>query len=225
MIDGVVIETGKPPCLSVIWLHGLGADGHDFEPIIPYLNIQQEYAIRFIFPHAPMRSVSVNFGMNMRAWYDILDPTIAGKGSEDLQGITESKQIVEELIEEELNLVGEHKRIVLAGFSQGGAVALYAGLRHQLTLAGILALSSYLPFSQATETEASEANQDTPIMLRHGSYDQVITVENANSSYAMLRELGYAIDWKTYPIAHSVSGEICADVGKWLTQLCTAVQQ
>ena len=211
--------------MSVIWLHGLGADGHDFEPIVEYLNIPSRYPVRFVFPHAPKRAVTINFGMVMRAWFDIFEMTIAGSGREDREGIDESAAIVEQLIAEEYERLGEYRRIVLAGFSQGGAVALHAGLRCQHQLAGIFALSSYLPCRETVAQQISDANRNTPIMLRHGTLDPVITVQNAHSSYSVLKELGLQIDWKTYPIPHSVSAEICLDIGNFLTRCCEVSQR
>ncbi len=216
----VAPDPGRTPHLSVIWMHGLGADGHDFEPIVDYLGIAGEYAVRFVFPHAPKRKVTVNLGMVMRAWYDVYDIAIAGEGREDVEGIDESARIVEQLIQDELMHVGDHRKIVLAGFSQGGAAALHAGLRHDNALGGIFALSSYLPCRETVPARASAANRKTPVMLRHGTLDPVISVQNAIASYSVLHDLEYPVDWKTYPIAHSVSPEICADVGWFLSHCC-----
>ncbi len=219
MLDTVQIDPIGTPQLSVIWMHGLGADGHDFESVVPLLGIPSEYRIRFVFPHAPHRSVTINMGMRMRAWYDILNPVL-GSPVEDVEGINESCDQVSELIRHENEQGICTDRIVLAGFSQGGAIALYLGLRYAEELAGIMALSTYLPKIDATQTEASAANKDTPILYLHGSLDPLIAVGTAERSRRVLSDLGYRVQSKNYPIPHSVSPEEIDDIGIWLTERC-----
>ena len=192
------VAPGQPePRASVIWLHGLGADGHDFEPIVPELRLAQP--VRFIFPHAPVRPVTINQGMRMRAWYDIYQ---FGGGPEDEAGIRASQGLVEQIIS------GEKKRgaakIVLAGFSQGGAIVLQTALRHGERLAGVLALSTYLPLAATLAAERSEANRDLPIFMAHGQYDDIVPLARAEASRRALEALGYPVEWRTYPMPHSV---------------------
>ncbi len=219
MLEVLTIQPAQPAVLTVIWLHGLGADGHDFEPIVPHLGIPDQYPVRFIFPHAPVRSVTVNMGMQMRAWYDIINPVI-GVGMEDRTGIRESCEQVGVLIEHELSAGMRSDQIVLAGFSQGGAIALSAGLCYPKRLSGILALSTYLPLADTFRTERHPINQETPILYLHGSFDPVIALAVADVSREHLRGLEYHVESKDYPIPHSVSAEEIADIGHWLTQRC-----
>lgn len=222
MVETIEVQTQPNPQLSVIWLHGLGASGHDFEPIVPYLAIPPQYSVRYIFPHAPMRAVTINTGMRMRAWYDIVNPAI-GYGTEDREGIEESAEIVRDLIRREQSRGLSSSQIVLAGFSQGGAIALYAGIRHHEPLAGIMALSTYLPLADTTENEANPVNSEIPILYCQGTYDMVITVSVAIQSKELLEKLGYVVEWKTYTIDHSVSPEEITDIGQWLTERCRIV--
>ncbi len=215
MLDLVEIDSASRPQMTVIWMHGLGADGHDFEPIVPYLKLPAHYAVRFVFPHAEVRAVTINAGMRMRAWYDIFNPLI-GEGIEDIGGIQESAVQIEELIDTERAKGMSSKQIVLAGFSQGGAIALYLGLRHHEQLGGILALSTYLPLLESTKHEAHSANSDTKILFLHGNYDPVIPITVAQRSQRHLNKLGYSVECKNYPIPHSVSPEEIVDIGNWL---------
>jgi len=210
-METIVIETGAKPDAAILWLHGLGADGHDFEPIVPEL--QLPCAVRFVFPHAPIRPVTLNQGMRMRAWYDIFR---LGGGPEDEAGIRASEALLNELITREKKAGVPAARIVLAGFSQGGAVALQAALRHPERLAGVLALSTYLPLSQQVEKERSKENQDVPIFMAHGTYDDVIPLHRADDSRRALEKLGYAIEWHSYPMPHSVCPQEIADISKFL---------
>lgn len=210
------VETGERPDSAVIWLHGLGADGHDFEPIVPQLGFPPQLATRFIFPHAPMRPVTINGGMVMRAWYDILGMDLVRR--EDEAGIADSASLVRALMERENARGIGDERIVLAGFSQGGAIALHTGLRHPRRVAGILALSTYLPLASRLGSEAGAANRDTPIMLAHGTYDPMIPVALAEATRALLADHGYTVSWHTYPIQHAVCMEEIADIGRWLVQ-------
>ena len=208
-MDAVEIETGPDPPAAVIWLHGLGADGHDFEPIVPELELAKP--VRFVFPHAPMRPVTINNGMRMRAWYDIFQ---FGGGAEDDAGIRASQKLVEGLIARE-----KGKKIVLAGFSQGGAIALQTALRHPDALAGVLALSTYLPLSASVAAERSAANQKTPIFMAHGRFDDIIPIDRARRSREMLEKLGYAVSWKEYPMPHSVCAEEIRDISRFLVRV------
>ncbi|HYD56274.1 MAG TPA: alpha/beta fold hydrolase [Burkholderiales bacterium] len=210
-METIVIETGAKPDAAILWLHGLGADGHDFEPIVPEL--QLPCAVRFVFPHAPIRPVTLNQGMRMRAWYDIFR---LGGGPEDEAGIRASEALLNELITREKKAGVPAARIVLAGFSQGGAVALQAALRHPERLAGVLALSTYLPLSQQVEKERSKENQDVPIFMAHGTHDDVIPLHRADDSRRALEKLGYAIEWHSYPMPHSVCPQEIADISKFL---------
>ncbi|MEX2199165.1 MAG: dienelactone hydrolase family protein [Burkholderiales bacterium] len=212
-LEAVEIETAASPDASVIWLHGLGADGHDFEPVVPELRLPPTLRLRFVFPHAPVRPVTLNLGMRMRAWYDILQ---LGGGPEDEAGVRASQGMVEALIERERSRGVAARRIVLAGFSQGGAIALHTGLRHGQRLAGILALSTYLPLAGSLQAERSEANRDVPIFMAHGELDDIIPITRAQQSRQALAAQGYAAQWHSYPMPHSVCGEEIADIAAWL---------
>jgi phospholipase/carboxylesterase len=213
-MDGIELETGKNPQAAVIWLHGLGADGHDFEPIVPELELTQP--VRFIFPHAPVRPVTINSGMRMRAWYDILQ---LGGGPEDEAGLRASQKIVEGLIAREKERGVAAGKIVLAGFSQGGAIVLQTGLRHPERLGGIVALSTYLPLARSVEAERSSENRDLPIFMAHGLYDDLIPVDRAEASRRRLEALGYRIEWHDYPMPHSVCAPEIADIAAFLTRV------
>lgn len=206
--------TAEPASRSVIWLHGLGADGHDFEPLVPELRLPAEPGIRFVFPHAPHRPVTMNGGMNMRAWYDITSLDIAD--GEDEQGILESADMVERLIARENERGIETRHIVLAGFSQGGAIALHTGLRHGQRLGGIVALSAYLPLGDRLPGELSEANHDTPIFQAHGRQDPVIPIEGAQRSRGRITELRPAPAWHEYDMPHAVCPQEITDLRAWL---------
>jgi phospholipase/carboxylesterase len=212
LLDAIEIETAKSPKASVIWLHGLGADGNDFAPIVPALQLPKT-PIRFVFPHAPVQPVTINGGMRMRAWYDITDGAIR---REDENGVRASQKLIEALIAREKERGTEAKRLVLAGFSQGGAIALQTGLRHPQRIAGVMALSTYLPIADKFAAEASAANKDSPIFMAHGSYDPVIPLARAEQSRGILQSLGYAVEWREYPMPHSVCPEELADIGAWL---------
>jgi phospholipase/carboxylesterase len=210
-MDAVEIETGSDPEAAVIWLHGLGADGHDFEPMVPELSLPRP--VRFVFPHAPVRPVTINQGMRMRAWYDIFQ---FGGGPEDEAGIRASQKLVEDLIKQQH--LPSH-RIVLAGFSQGGAIVLQTALRHPERLAGVLALSTYLPLNAKLEGERSPANRDLPIFMAHGAYDDVIPLARAEQSRRILEGLGYAVQWQVYPMPHSVCPEEIAHLSQFLGRI------
>lgn len=212
----VIIETGTAVVDScVIWLHGLGADGHDFEPIVPELRLPPTMNTRFLFPHAPMMPVTINQGFVMRAWYDIKSAEIASQPDE--AGIRGSAELVNQLVEEQLAQGISASRIVLAGFSQGGAVVLQAGLRQRHTLAGIMALSTYLPLAESLAAEKSDSNQNTPIFLAHGSIDQVIPVSLAYTARGLLEKAGYQLEWHEYEdMPHSISLDEINHISAWL---------
>jgi phospholipase/carboxylesterase len=209
-MESIAIETGPRPQAAVIWLHGLGADGHDFEPIVPELGLARP--VRFVFPHAPVRAVTINNGMRMRAWYDILQ---FGGGAEDEAGIRESQRLIENLVEVERTKGIQAGKIVLAGFSQGGAIALQTALRHPERLAGVLALSTYLPLAAKLQ-EAGAANRATPIFMAHGSFDDIIPLRRAEQSRDLLKQAGYPVEWRVYPMPHSVSAEEIRDIAQFL---------
>ncbi|MDA1118198.1 MAG: alpha/beta hydrolase [Proteobacteria bacterium] len=211
--EAIEIETARTPDAAVIWLHGLGADGHDFEAVVPELRLPANTRLRFIFPHAPVRPVTINMGMSMRAWYDILQ---MGGRREDAAGIRTSQALVEALIARERTRGVAAARIVLAGFSQGGAVALHTGLRHAERLAGVLALSTYLPLAATLAAERSDANRGAPVFMAHGGHDPVIDIARARESRAALESLGYAVQWQEYAMPHSVCAEEIADIAGWL---------
>lgn len=212
MLDAIEIETGPKPRASVIWLHGLGADGNDFAPIVPEIALPP-LPIRFVFPHAPRIPVTLNGGMVMPAWYDIIE---LGGRREDDRGVRASQASVEALIAREVARGSPASRIVLAGFSQGGAIALQTGLRHPDRLAGIMALSTYVPLAATLAAEAAAANRDLPILMAHGTHDPMIPVARAEQSRALLEGLGYRVEWRTYAMPHSVCPEELADIGTWL---------
>lgn len=213
LLDALVIEPQQPATASVIWLHGLGADGHDFEPIVPELDLG-DAPLRFIFPHAPQRPVTINMGMQMRAWYDITAPDL-GQG-QDEAGTRESEQLLQQWIEHEVASGIPAERIILAGFSQGGAIALHTGLRYPQRLGGIMALSTYLPLADTVADEKHAANADVPIFMAHGTEDPVIPHDFAEQSRDKLVELGHNVEWHSYPMPHSVCMEEVQAIGQWL---------
>ncbi|MSQ55355.1 MAG: carboxylesterase [Betaproteobacteria bacterium] len=219
LLDCIEIESAPSPDAAVIWLHGLGADANDFVPVVPELGLPAGAAIRFVFPNAPKRPVTINMGMRMPAWYDILQ---MGGGPEDAAGIRESQAQIEALVAREQRRGVAAKRIALAGFSQGGAIVLHTGLRHPERLAGILALSTYLPLADTLETERHEANRNLPIFYAHGQYDPMIGIERAERSRRKLESLGYAVQFASYPMEHSVCAEEIADIGAWLAAVLSA---
>lgn len=215
MLECIELETAPNPTASVIWLHGLGADGNDFAPIVPELELP-ERAIRFVFPHAPTQPVTINGGMVMRAWYDISDNAIR---REDEGGVRASQAELEKLIARERTRGVEARNIVLAGFSQGGAVVLHTGLRHAERLAGIMALSTYVPLADLVSGEIAPINRDLPIFMAHGSGDPIIPMARAQQSRALLEQLGYAVEWHDYPMPHSVCAEEIGDISLWLQKV------
>lgn len=213
-IDAVVLNPPVPATATVIWLHGLGADGNDFVPVVPELNLPATLPIRFIFPHARARPVTINNGYVMRAWYDIAGG-VRGV-AEDAAGIRESQSVVRGIIEQEIAAGIAARRIAIAGFSQGGAIALQTGLRHPQRLAGILALSTYLPLRNSLAAEAAPANRDLPILVCHGTRDGVLPIDLGTATRDALLGLGYPVEWKSYAMEHSVCMEEINDISAWL---------
>lgn len=214
--DAVIIEPKTSHQASVIWLHGLGADGHDFEPIVPELGLANDPGIRFIFPNAPIRPVTINGGMSMRAWYDVKSPNL--REYEDSESITESSDLINHYIDNEISAGITSEKIILAGFSQGGAISLHAGLRYPSRLAGLLALSTYLPLPDRLNNEASNENKNILIMMAHGVFDPVIPVEQGRHSCQTLKKLGYSVEWYEYSMQHAVCIEEINAIGKWIEQ-------
>lgn len=220
-VPPIILQTGKNPRHSIIWLHGLGADGQDFVPIADELDVP--FAIRYVFPHAPMRSVTINGGFVMRAWYDIFHVAPAGgleSGSDlrqDAAGIRASQAVIETLIAQEAAHHIPPGNIYLAGFSQGGAVALHTALRQTTPLGGVLALSTYLPLAEAAAREAHASSRETPIFMAHGRGDPVIPCSLGASSKEQLEKMGYAVEWHEYAMQHSVCEEEIRDIRTWLT--------
>jgi phospholipase/carboxylesterase len=217
-VETVEMETGATPTGSVIWLHGLGADGHDFEPIVPELQLPEALRLRFVFPHAPVRPVTVNGGMQMRAWYDIISLERDGPSDED--GIRQSGAILQGLIDKEIQRGIPANRIVVAGFSQGGAIAIHAALRCTEKLGGLMALSTYLPLPEFFDAEvvnnAELNNTDLPIFMAHGSFDPVLPMQLGQASYEQLSNAGFDVEWHEYPMAHAVCAEEIRDIRTWL---------
>ena len=219
LLDTVEIATGTDPDAAVVWLHGLGADGHDFEPIVPQLGLSRAGAVRFVFPHAPVRPVTINAGMSMRAWYDIVG--IHPDAPQDDAGIRDSASRVTALIDREVERGIPTERIVLAGFSQGGAIALHVGVRETRKLAGLMGLSTYLPLSNAAENERADANADTSVFMAHGTLDPVVPASYGESSAQRLVSWGYPLQWKTYTMPHAVCPEEIRDIRDWLDGVLT----
>lgn len=214
LLETIDEETGPDPVASVIVLHGLGADGNDFVPVARELDLATAGAVRFVFPHAPVIPVTINGGYAMRAWYDILGADLVQR--EDEAGLRKSLAGVDALIDREKARGVPAHRILLAGFSQGCAMALLTGLRHRERLGGIVGLSGYLPLAATTNAERHASNASTPIFLAHGRTDQVIPIARAIASRDALKALGYEVEWHEYPMAHTVSMEEIADLGRWM---------
>lgn len=216
--DTVELETGANPAGSVIWLHGLGADGHDFEPIVPELRLPAELSLRFVFPHAPIRPVTINGGMSMRAWYDIYSLDAAGRSDE--AGIRASSAMLDALIDREISRGIETHKIVLAGFSQGGAIAIHSAMRETRKLAGLMALSTWLPLPKAFEAEVIDnpdaGDTSLPIFMAHGSFDPVLPIHMGKASAELLTASGFSVEWHEYPMAHQVCMEEISDIRRWL---------
>ncbi len=216
-LERVIIETSQPIKHSVIWLHGLGADGHDFEPIVPDLNMSNT---RFIFPHAPHKPITMNNGYEMRAWYDLFG--LSMQHQQDEADMREMQKNIEAIIANEVEQGISEKNIVLAGFSQGGAMALFTALRHPKKMAGVLALSTYVCLKEKLGEEANPSNQDMPILMAHGSFDSVITLDTCLVSRHLLESLNYKLEWHEYPMAHSVCAEEIDDISRFLHKVFQA---
>jgi phospholipase/carboxylesterase len=216
-LETIIIETSQPVKYSVIWLHGLGADGHDFAPIVPELHMPNT---RFIFPHAPHKPITMNNGYQMRAWYDLFG--LSMQHQQDETGIREMQKSINTLIANEVAKGISETNILLAGFSQGGAMALFSALRYPKRLAGVLALSTYVCLKEKLESEANTANKDLPILMAHGSFDNVIMLDTCLHSRKLLENLNYKLEWHEYPIAHSVCAEEIDDISRFLHKVFKA---
>ena len=214
ILDSIEIETTANPDACVIWMHGLGDDGNGWSQVVPALNLPQTLAIRFIFPHAPVMAVTINNGMRMRAWYDIRQTNLNERA--DLDGVRSSQAHVEALIARESARGIAPRRMILAGFSQGGAIALYAGLRHAERLAGLIGLSTYVIGADRVVAEASAANRDVPVFMAHGTYDPVVQLSWAERSRDALRAGGWPVEWHVYPIEHSAVIEEIVSAGEFI---------
>ena len=220
LLETIELQTGDHPTASVIWMHGLGADGNDFVPIVNELDLTDGATIRFVFPHAPHMPVSINNGYVMRAWYDVTFGDLEGKSRRaDEKGLRASQAAVNLLIEREIERGIPAARIVLAGFSQGGAMTLMTGLRYPEKLAGMIVLSSYLPLPETAAAEATPVNRDTPIFMAHGTQDPVVPHQMGAESRTKLVELGHTVEWHDYPMPHSVCMEEVHDIAAWLRRV------
>lgn len=216
-VETIEIETRASPSHSIIWLHGLGADGNDFVPVVEQLKLPN-LGIRFIFPHAPMMPVTINGGFVMRAWYDIIDAGLA-RTMEDERGLRASQTRINGLLEREADRGVPPSRIVIAGFSQGGAIALQTGLRYPRKLAGIMVLSGYLPLASTLSKERSAANHTTPIFMAHGIHDDIVPESLGAASRDALVQASYKVEWHRYPMMHSVCDQELVDVSAWLSRI------
>ncbi len=214
MKNAIVIDPPKPATACIIWLHGLGANGHDFEPIVPQFSSTITRQTRFIFPHAPQRSITINGGMVMPAWYNISHPNLTHQ--QDAQGIQESEKIIGNYIVDQIETGIDNQKIILAGFSQGGACVLHTGIRYPLKLGGIIALSTYLPLADTVASQRHPANHRLPIFMGHGQQDPVINSAQGMASRDLLQKLNYSIEWHEYPIEHSVNFTEIQDINEWL---------
>jgi len=219
LLEAITIETGANPDASVIWMHGLGDDGKGWSEVVPALNLPQSLAVRFIFPHAPVIAVTINNGMRMRAWYDIRQANLSERA--DLEGVRTSQAHVDALIAREVSRGIAARRVILAGFSQGGAIALYAGVRYAERLGGVIGLSTYLVGFDRVAAEASAANRDVPIFMAHGTLDGVVQLAWAERSRDALRAGGWDVEWHTYPIEHSAVIDEIVAAGKFIQKVLT----
>ncbi|MFK8081311.1 MAG: alpha/beta hydrolase [Granulosicoccus sp.] len=215
LLDSIEINTADQCEYSVIWLHGLGASGHDFEPVVPELNLLDRPGVRFVFPHAPVRPITVNGGAAMRGWYDITSMDF-GNRQQDTAGVRDSADHINALIEAEIERGVSAGNILLAGFSQGGAIALFTALTSSHKLGGVMALSTYLPIQEAVLAELTEHGKQLPVFMAHGQFDDVIQIQHAEQSHTVLSEHGIEVEWHSYAMAHSVSTEEVADISAWL---------
>ena len=220
LLESIEVETAPDPRATVIWLHGLGADGYDFLPVVDEMDLAGATPIRFVFPHAPRQAVTINDGMVMRAWYDVYGPE--GQRREDEAGVRASSRRLEALVEREKARGIGADHLVLAGFSQGGAIALHTALRRAERLAGVLALSTYLPLASSVKAEATDASRETPIFMAHGTEDPLIPMERARLSRETLQKLGYRVQWQEYAMPHAVCDEEIRDIATWLRAVLPA---
>ena len=216
LLETIELQTAPDPAWTILWLHGLGADGNDFAPIVPELVREDWPALRFVFPHAPQREVTINGGLRMRAWYDIRDANLASRADE--AGVEQSIRQVEALIAREAARGVPASRLVLAGFSQGGAITLAAGLRRTEPLAGLIALSAYLPMIERAASDTTTQAVGQPLFMGHGAQDPVVPYAAGEYSAAALRRLGFSVDWHRYPMPHSVCAEEIRDLAAWLSE-------
>ena len=216
-LESVIVETGPRPTFTIIWLHGLGADGHDFEPLVPELVERGAPSLRFVFPHAPVRPVTINNGYSMRAWYDIIG--IDRRSAEDFEGLNGSARAIGALIKRQNDDGIPTERIALAGFSQGGALALHAATRHPDKLAGVIALSCYLPLASELGGKKHAANTATPVFMAHGTQDPVVPFHLGEESYRLLVAAGYAVEWHSYPMPHALCEPEVADIRAFLRRI------
>lgn len=216
--ETVEVADVEQPDGAVIWLHGLGADGHDFEPIVPELKISGQTDLRFVFPHAPVRPVTINGGMSMRAWYDVM--SLDRSGPQDEAGIRESSGILLRLIEREHDRGVAYDRIVLAGFSQGGAIAMHTAMRFPHKLAGLMALSSWMPLESTIDEEVMKNTdsqpRDLPVLMAHGSFDPMLPLAAGQHARELMEAAGFSVQWHEYPMAHAVCAEEVAEIRNWL---------
>ncbi len=216
--ETVEVNPGEQPEGSIIWLHGLGADGHDFEAIVPELRLPDDLPLRFVFPHAPVRPVTINGGVAMRAWYDIV--SLDRSGPQDAEGIRASADSLQALIEREHERGVPFERIVVAGFSQGGAIATHTAIRFAHRLAGLMALSSWLPLGDSIASEVADnpaaQSREMPVLIAHGTFDPMLPIELGKDSRQVLEGLGYSVEWREYPMQHAVCAEEVADIRAWL---------
>lgn len=216
LLPCIEVDPADPPAASVLWLHGLGATGHDFASIPPELGLPSDLPVRYVFPHAPKIPVTINMGFVMPAWYDITSMDSRGQ---DAAGIEQSAEQIRRLVDRERALGIPTENIVLAGFSQGGAMALHTGLRYPETLAGIMVLSAYLLLPERLQEEASDVNRSTSIFQAHGLHDPMVTLDKGQRTRAVLEDLGYSVEWHEYPMPHSVCPEEIHDIGRWLRRV------
>ena len=216
LTECVEVTTGGDPVGSVIWLHGLGADGHDFEPIVPELQLPADLPLRFVFPHAPVRPVTINGGMHMRAWYDIV--SLDAEGRADADGVRESTALLEALVAREIERGIPEEKIIIAGFSMGGAIAINTALTTSRNFAGLMALSTYLPIPG--EVDASTSSRDLPVFMGHGTFDPMVMHQWGKATEQRLAEAGFSIAWHEYPMAHAVCPDEIRDIRAWLLGVC-----
>jgi phospholipase/carboxylesterase len=214
-LQSIQLQTGNKPTHCVIWLHGLGADGHDFEPIVAELNLPSTLQIRFIFPHAPVRPITLNGGMQMRGWYDLKSLQL-DRSKQDPEGVIESSLQIQAIIQEQISQGIAAKNIIIAGFSQGGAIALFTGLTGSVKLGGILALSTYLPLAADQSASLNKDYNDLPIFMAHGKFDDVVQPKYAQMSRDLMQSQGFNVEWHEYNVAHSLDAQEICDISQWL---------